>query len=113
MHRLTPQRKTQSKSTRKRAFSIGGEGVEDAADAEVFIKNGNRVYIHLGHAFNNACANCGEEQGSDLTASTLSEGSLVIVVGIAAAVVFGLGGFFLGRKKKKPALADGKNTDEE
>ena len=48
--------------------------------------------------------------------STLSEGSLTIIVGIAAAVVFGLGGFFIGKaagKKKKPAIASGENTDEE
>ena len=45
--------------------------------------------------------------------STLSEGSLTIIVGIAAAVVFGLGGFFLGKIKKKPVLASGENTDEE
>ena len=35
------------------------------------------------------------------TGSILSEGSLVIIVGVAAAVVFGLGGFILGTKKKK------------
>lgn len=37
--------------------------------------------------------------------SVLSGGSLTVIVGVAAAVVFGLGGFFLGRKKK--TLADG------
>ena len=41
------------------------------------------------------------------TASVLSEGNMTVVVGIACAVVFGLGGFILGTKKKKPALADG------
>ena len=88
------------------------EGVADATYLERFIKNENRLYIHIDHAFNNTCANCGEEQSSDLTASTLSEGSLTIIVGIAAAVVFGLGGFILGtKKKKKPAVASG--TDEE
>ena len=48
--------------------------------------------------------------------STLSEGNLTIIVGVAAAVVFGLGGFFIGKaagKKKKPAIASGENTDEE
>ena len=34
------------------------------------------------------------------TGSVLSEGSLTVIVGVAAAVIFGLGGFFLGRKKK-------------
>ena len=41
--------------------------------------------------------------------SALSGGSLTIVIGVAAAVVFGLAGFFIGKavgKKKKPALAD-------
>ena len=35
---------------------------------------------------------------------------------LIAAVVFGLGGFFIGKaagKKKKPAIASGENTDEE
>ena len=48
--------------------------------------------------------------------SVLSEGSLTVLVGIAAAVVFGLGGFFIGKaagKKKKPATAGGEDTDEE
>ena len=41
--------------------------------------------------------------------SALSGGSLTVIVGVAAAVVFGLAGFFIGKaveKKKKPALAD-------
>ena len=46
--------------------------------------------------------------------SVLSEGSLTIICTVAAAVIFGLGGFLLGKKKKKPALASGvENTDEE
>ena len=47
------------------------------------------------------------------TASTLSEGSVTVVLCVACAVVFGLGGFILGTKKKKPALAEGENKDEE
>ena len=48
-----------------------------------------------------------------VTGSTLSEGSLTIICTIAAAVVFGLGGFILGtKKKKKPALAGGAESDE-
>ncbi len=59
------------------------------------------------------CKQCGQPI-SHYAGSVFSEGSLTIIVGIAAAVVFGLGGFFLGTKKKKPALADGaNNTDEE
>ena len=57
-----------------------------------------------------------KNRGSTL-ASTLSEGNLTIIVGITAAVIFGLGGFFIGKaagKKKKPALANGTDkTDEE
>ena len=34
------------------------------------------------------------------TGTIFSEGSLTIIVGIAAAVIFGLGGFFIGRKSK-------------
>ena len=49
--------------------------------------------------------------------SALSEGDLTILVGTVCAVVFGLGGFFIGKaagKKKKPALTSGTdNTDEE
>ena len=48
--------------------------------------------------------------------STLSEGNLTIICTVAAAVIFGLGGFFIGKaagKKKKPAIASGENTDEE
>ena len=58
------------------------------------------------------CKLCGETiTGGE--GSILSEGSLTIICTVAAAVVFGLGGFFLGTKKKKPALAEGENTDEE
>ena len=46
--------------------------------------------------------------------SALSEGDLTILVGTVCAVVFGLGGFFIGtKKKKKPAIASGENKDEE
>ena len=44
------------------------------------------------------------EWGYASTASALSEGNLTIIVGVACAVVFGLVGFLLGRKKK-PASA--------
>ena len=43
------------------------------------------------------------------TGSILSGGSLTIICTVAAAVIFGLGGFVLGRKKKKPAIAGGKS----
>ena len=58
------------------------------------------------------CPDCG--MGAPVTGSTLSEGSLVIIVGVACSVVFLAVGFFIGtKKKKKPALASGENTDEE
>ena len=64
-------------------------------------------------AFANA-ARVAQDKANELqngsTGSVLSEGSLTIIVGVAAAAVFGLGGFLLGRKKKNPAPADG--TDE-
>ncbi len=60
------------------------------------------------------CPDCGMEYKTNISSSsTLSEGSLVIICTVAAAVVFGLGGFFLGTKKKKPALAGGESTGEE
>ena len=62
----------------------------------------------------NALKNAGQTEDGE--GSTLSEGSLTIIVGVAAAVVFGLGGFFVGKaagKKNKPATAGGENTDEE
>jgi hypothetical protein len=40
------------------------------------------------------------------SASILSEGNMTVVVGIAAAVVFGLAGFLFGRKKKTASGAD-------
>ena len=46
------------------------------------------------------------------TGSVLSEGSLTVIVGVAAAAVFGLGGFMLG-KKKKPALANGAGSEDD
>ena len=58
----------------------------------------------------------GSTPTEDGEGSTLSEGNLTIIVGIAAAVVFGLGGFLVGKaagKKKKPAVASCENTDEE
>lgn len=65
---------------------------------------------------NDAVAGNGE--GIDIPPSSfssmLSQGSLTIICTVSAAVVFGLGGFFLGtKKKKKTAVADGENKDEE
>lgn len=45
------------------------------------------------------CNDCGAEI-PDHSGSTISEGNMTIVVGVAAAVIFGLGGFILGRRKK-------------
>lgn len=64
----------------------------------------------------NTCVACGKELhslGNGAIGSALSEGSLTIVCTVAAAVIFGLGGFLLGKKKKKPALAGGVENKEE
>ena len=63
------------------------------------------------------CPDCGMElnptQGNPLSsASVLSEGNQTIVVGVAAAVIFGFSGFLLGRKKK-PMPANAVGNDEE
>ena len=72
------------------------------------------------HDINNLCDECinkivaDNETNPDYSASTLSEGSLTVIVGVACSVVFLAVGFFIGtKKKKKPALASGENTDEE
>ena len=49
------------------------------------------------------CPNCGifsltEIKETDTAGSTISEGNMAIIVGVAAAVVFGLGGFLVGKK---------------
>ena len=46
-------------------------------------------------------------EGDDLSGSTISGGNLAIIVGIAALVIGLGGGFLLGRKKRKPAVAGG------
>ncbi len=72
------------------------------------------------HSGEYKCPDCGLE--FDATAghthilgSVFSGGSLTAIVGIAAAIIFGCGGFVLGRKNK-PAMADGSaapKTEEE
>ncbi|MCQ2436199.1 MAG: leucine-rich repeat domain-containing protein [Clostridia bacterium] len=65
------------------------------------------------NAFHNdvhRCPDCGMKYNTNIVGSTLSEGSLAIICTVAAAVVFGLGGFFLGtKKKKKPAFSGDEN----
>ena len=53
---------------------------------------------------------------ANIVGSTVSNGSLAIVVGIASAVVFGLGGFFIGiavAKKKSKSKDAKKETEKE
>lgn len=52
------------------------------------------------------CADCGTAVEPLELGSTVSDGNLTILVGVAAAVVFGLGGFFLGKMKKKQVRAE-------
>ena len=67
----------------------------------------------------NTCVECGANiHGGEVVqnlglGSVLSEGSLTLIIGIAALVIGLGGGFLLGKIKKKPALASGENTDEE
>lgn len=66
------------------------------------------------HSGKYVCPDCRMSFDATVTGSVLSEGSLTIICTVAAAVIFGLGGFLLGKKKKKPALAEGaEDTDEE
>ena len=52
--------------------------------------------------------------GNTATASTLSEGSLTVICSVACLAVGLVGGLLIGKKKTKPALADGTdNTEEE
>ena len=107
-------------------FFVGGYNFECAASnyakagdfasvSEAYIKAG-KTY-DKGKIINDAvrtfklAAEAAQKKANELkngsTASTLSEGSLVIICTVAAAVVFGLGGFILGtKKKKKPAASD-------
>ena len=68
------------------------------------------------------CIYCGEEFTAGAAAddtedywlgSAISEGYLTIICTVAAAAVFGVGGFFLGRKKKKSVTANGVSTEDE
>ncbi|MCQ2436201.1 MAG: hypothetical protein MJ101_04780 [Clostridia bacterium] len=71
----------------------------------------NICQYHCSHD-GNTCALCGKQLhslGNGAIASALSKGSLAVIVGVATAVIFGLGGFFLGRKKKRPAFSGGEN----
>ena len=72
-----------------------------------------RVTAHK-HLYNGTCY-CTEDSSDTVggEGSTLSEGSLTIIC-TATALALGLGGgFFIGRKKKNPATANGADTDEE
>ena len=101
------------------AASMYNYAEDDASAAEAYIKSG-KCYEKANDLSNaksafDLAALAAQDKADKLgrsTGSTLSEGSLTIIVGVAAAVVFGLGGFILGtKKKKKPAVASG--TDEE
>ena len=92
---------------------------DDASAAEAFIKAGKcfekaNDLSNAKTAFGRA-ALAAQDKVNKLgrsTGSTLSEGSLTIIVGIACLAVGFLVAMFIF-KKKKPALASGENTDEE
>lgn len=55
-----------------------------------------------------------EKVNYNLTASTLSEGNIWIIIAVAVVVIAGVATLVIVKKKTKPALADGTdNTDEE
>ena len=63
-------------------------------------------FEHPGHDF--------KPPWFDLLGTTISDGNWLIIA-IGAAVVFGLGGFFIGKaigNKKKPAVASDKVTED-
>lgn len=98
-----------------------------SAEAEVFsdiLKNsnvscrriGSRIIAPCSHENTAAtviCKDCGETISAGGSASILSEGNMTIVCTVAAAVVFGLGGFLLGRKKKPATSNSMAGEDEE
>ena len=91
-------RGTPGSSGREAEITITGNPVLTAGSSE---QNSAPVDRYTNEAFFSAVY-----PNAENTASVLSEGSLTIVCTVAAAAVFGVGGFFLGRKKKKPAVAD-------
>lgn len=63
-----------------------------------------------------ACPECGMRLYPHIVGTVLSNGNLLIVIIVAVAVLFGVGGFFIGRRKKKPAVANDLpdvNTEDE
>ena len=71
-----------------RSFERQAECIKKAA--------GRNDQVSVNEVFN-------DDRLIEMSGSTISEGNITIIVGVAAAVVFGLGGFFLGRKKKHAA----------
>lgn len=62
-------------------------------------------YICQNNFHNGVCPECGMRANAVL-GSVFSGGSLAVIFGIAAAVIFGAGGFLLGRRKKKPVAVN-------
>ena len=63
--------------------------------------------LHKQYTAKHSDPNKNGDDGNLSSGFFLSEGKLTIIVSVATAVIFGVGGFFLGRKKKNPTPADG------
>ena len=95
------------------AASMYNYAEDDASAAEAYIKSGKcyekaNDLSNAKSAFDLAAlaAQAKVDKLERSTASTLSEGNLTIIVGVACSVVFLAVGFLLGRKKNKPAASD-------
>ena len=85
----------------------------DGSDWAIF-QNITVYYTEHTHRYNPGyVCECGKIAPAGYTGSVLSGGNLTIIVGVAAAVVFGSGGFVLGRKKRSAPANSGNNEDND
>ncbi|MBQ0099434.1 MAG: hypothetical protein KBS91_02665, partial [Firmicutes bacterium] len=77
--------------------------------------NGNRVYYHKNHVFNNGCVNCDEGSGSIYVGAFLSSGSIIIIC-VVGGVALITAGVFMGlyfKKKKSIPVGGTENENKE